>query len=75
MSWADKELKKHKLRKQIDTAMNSPEYKKCQQEHDLRVFMVYVMVSVDYLFRKEKYEQKAGLRVKAEWERHVLCAA
>lgn len=58
MSWADKELKKHKLRKQIDATMNSPEYKKRQQEHDLRVFMVYVMISVDYLFRSEKYGQK-----------------
>lgn len=58
MSWTDKQLRKAKLRKQIDSAMNSPEYKKQQQEHDLKVFLIYCLISVDYLFRYEGYGEK-----------------
>ena len=58
MGWADKQLRRAKLRKQIDAAMNSPEYKKRQQEHDLRVFLIYCLLSVDYLARHEGYGAK-----------------
>lgn len=58
MSWAEKELKKYKLRKQIDWAMESPEYKKRQQKHDMNVFFVYCLISADYLSREEKYKEE-----------------
>ena len=32
MSWADKQLKKHKLRKQIKEIMGSPEFQKERQK-------------------------------------------
>ena len=32
MSWADKQLKKHKLRKQIKEIMDSPEFQKERQK-------------------------------------------
>ncbi|MEJ8734599.1 hypothetical protein [Mediterraneibacter sp. ICN-202921] len=58
MSWAEKELKRAKLKKKIDEAMKSPEYRKREQEHNLRTFLIYCIISVDYLYRKEKYGAK-----------------
>ena len=58
MSWTDKQLRKARLHKEIDEAMKSPEFKKRQQEHDLRVFLIYCLISVDYLARREGYGEK-----------------
>ena len=58
MSWTDKQLRKSRLHKQIDEAMKSPEFKKRQQEHDLRVFLIYCLISADYLARHEGYGAK-----------------
>ena len=58
MSWTDKQLRKARLHKEIDEAMKSPEFKKRQQEHDLRVFLIYCLISVDYLARHEGYGEK-----------------
>ena len=58
MGWAEKELKRAKLKKKIDEAMKSPEYKKREQEQNLRVFLIYCIISVDYLYRQEKYGAK-----------------
>lgn len=58
MSWAEKELRKARIRKQVDAVLNSPEYKRQQREHDLKVFLVYCIVSVDYLVRNEGYKAK-----------------
>lgn len=58
MSWAEKELKRARIKKKIDEVMKSPEYKKREQEENLRVFLIYCIISVDYLYRKEKYGAK-----------------
>ena len=58
MSWTDKVHKKEQLRRQIDNAMRSPEYKKMQREHDLNVFLVYCLISADFLSIQEKYGAK-----------------
>lgn len=58
MGWAEKELKRAKLKKKIDEVMKSPEYKKREQEQNLRVFLIYCIISVDYLYRQEKYGTK-----------------
>lgn len=55
MSWAEKELKKAKLKKKIDEVMKSPEYKQREKEQNLGVFLTYCIISVDYLFRHENY--------------------
>ena len=58
MSWAEKELKKAKLKKKIDEVMKSPEYKQRENEQNLGVCLTYCIISVDYLFRHENYGQK-----------------
>lgn len=58
MGWADKELKKAKVRKMVDAAMSSPEYKQREKEQNLRVFLIYCIISVDFLFRQEQYGPK-----------------
>ena len=34
MSWQDKALQKHKIKKQIDEVMNSPQYKMAERERE-----------------------------------------
>ena len=55
MSWADKQLKKHKLRKQIKEIMDSPEFQKERQKeldkHTAEAMNCFLLISVDYLYR------------------------
>lgn len=51
MSWADKQLKKHKLRKQIKEIMDSPEFQKERQKeldkHTAEAMNCFLLISVD----------------------------
>ena len=38
--------------------MSSTEYKQREKEQNLRVFSIYCIISVDFLFRQEKYGPK-----------------
>lgn len=58
MSWADKVHKKHNLEKQIDRALNDPRYKEERRKHDMKVFMVYCLISSYFLTRYEGYKCK-----------------
>ena len=62
MSWADKQLKKHKLRKQIKEIMDSPEFQKERQKeldkHTAEAMNCFLLISVDYLYRN--YHCKKG---------------
>lgn len=53
MSWADKQLKKHKLRKQVKEIMDSPEFQKERQKeldkHTAEAMNCFLLISVDYL--------------------------
>lgn len=60
-----KELKKHKLQKEIDRAMNDPQYKKAQEERENEIFLnayaTFVLHSCDYLYRNHNCKEK-GLK-------------
>ena len=66
MSWADKQLKKHKLRKQIKEIMDSPEFKKERQKeldkHTAEAMNCFLLISVDYLYRNYHCKRKGVLK-------------
>ena len=77
MSWADKQLKKHKLRKQIKEIMDSPEFQKERQKeldkHTAEAMNCFLLISVDYLYRN--YHCKRKHRTAAEPRSSVLLRA
>lgn len=66
MSWADKQLKKHKLRKQIKEIMDSPEFQKERQkeldQHTAEAMNCFLLISVDYLYRNYHCKRKGVLK-------------
>ena len=66
MSWADKQLKKHKLRKQIKEIMDSPEFQKERQKeldkHTAEAMNCFLLISVDYLYRNYPCKRKGVLK-------------
>lgn len=62
MGWADKELKKHKIRKLVEQAMRDPKYEEERKEmfYDYYVmsFNAFLLISVDFLHRKLGFGQK-----------------
>ena len=62
MGWADKELKKHKIRKLVDQAMKDPKYaderKKIWDDCYARSFSTFLLISVDFMHRKIGFGQK-----------------
>ncbi len=67
MSWADKQLKKHKLRKQIKEIMDSPEFQKERQKeldkHTAEAMNCFLLISVDYLYRNYHCKRKGVLKI------------
>ena len=61
VSWTDKALKKAKIHKMIDQAMNSPQYKKARQEDmeqsALKAYIRFCLVTLDYLELKHGYKK------------------
>ena len=66
MSWADKQLRKHKLRKQIKEIMDSPEFQKERQKeldkHTAEAMNCFLLISVDYLYRNYHCKRKGVLK-------------
>ena len=66
MSWADKQLKKHKLLKQIKEIMDSPEFQKERQKeldkHTAGAMNCFLLISVDYLYRNYHCKRKGVLK-------------
>ena len=67
MSWADKQLKKHKLRKQVKEIMDSPEFQKERQKeldkHTAEAMNCFLLISVDYLYRNYHCKRKGVLNI------------
>jgi len=67
MSWADKQLKKHKLRKQIKEIMDSPEFQKERQKeldkHTAEAMNCFLLISVDYLYRNYHCKRKGVFEI------------
>ena len=65
MSWAEKELKKYKLKKEIDRIMNSPEYKEMQKRDERRIvlhaFARFCYIGCEYLELKHRYGKRGLL--------------
>lgn len=53
MGWADKELQKHRMRKQIDQVLNSPEYReerrKWEEQAVLQALLKFVFIGLIWL--------------------------
>lgn len=66
MSWADKQLKKHKLRKQIKEIMDSPGVPKGTSEGTGQTHSrgneLFSLISVDYLYRNYHCKRKGVLK-------------
>ena len=62
MGWADKELKKHKIRKLVEQAMRDPKYdaerKEMFYDYYLMSFNAFLLISVDFMHRKLGFGQK-----------------
>ena len=62
MGWADKELKKHKIRKLVEQAMRDPKYdaerKEMFYDYYVRSFNEFLLISVDFMHRKLGFGQK-----------------
>lgn len=66
MSWADKQLKKHKIHKMVENAMNDPRYQKEQKkqldEATTKAFDSFMVISVAYLHDKQGFGKKVCFR-------------
>ena len=62
MSWADKQLKKHRIHKMVEEAMNDPRYQEAQKKQlDETIEQAcdnFMVISVAYLHDKQKFGQK-----------------
>ena len=62
MGWADKELKKHKIRKLVEQAMKDPKYEEERKEmfydYYVRSFNTFLLISVDFMHRELGFGQK-----------------
>lgn len=62
MTWIEKQKKKEQLRRQVEQAMKSPEFKKVRQEErneDINnACRWFLTIAVDYLYRYEDYNKE-----------------
>lgn len=58
MSWVDKAHKKYQVEKLVKEVLRNPEYKKMQQQEDLKCFSCMALISVDFMMRKHNYGKK-----------------
>lgn len=58
MSWVDKAHKKYQVEKLVKEVLRNPEYKKMQQQEDLKCFSCLALISVDFMMRKHGYGKK-----------------
>lgn len=58
MSWADKAHKKYQVEKLVKEVLRNPEYRKMQQQEDLKCFSCMALISVDFMMRKHNYGKK-----------------
>lgn len=62
MGWADKELKKHKIHNLVEQAMKDPRFHEAQKKQiddaTRRAFDSFLLISVDYLYRRCGYSRE-----------------
>ena len=58
MSWASKAHKKYQVEKLVKDVLRNPEYRKMQQQEDLKCFSCLALISVDFMMRKHGYSKK-----------------
>lgn len=62
ISWAEKELKKHKIHGLVEQAMRDPRFLEAQKKHiddaTRKAFDSFLLISVDYLYRKCGYKRE-----------------
>ena len=58
MSWVDKAHKKYQVEKLVKEVLRNPEYRKMQQQEDLKCFSCLALISVDFMMRKHNYGKK-----------------
>ncbi|GLG89141.1 hypothetical protein [Sellimonas catena] len=58
MSWVDKAHKKYQVEKLVKEVLRNPEYRKMQQQEDLKCFSCMALISVDFMMRKHNYGKK-----------------
>ena len=58
MSWASKAHKKYQVEKLFKEVLRNQEYKKMQQQEDLKCFSCLALISVDFMMRKHGYSKK-----------------
>lgn len=58
MGWVDKAHKKYKVEKLVKEVLSNPEYKKMQQQEDLKCFSCVALISIDFMMRKHHYGKK-----------------
>ncbi len=58
MSWASKAHKKYQVEKLVKEVLRNPEYKKMQQQEELKCFSCLALISVDFMMRKHGYSKK-----------------
>ena len=58
MSWASKAHKKYQVEKLVKEVLRNLEYKKMQQQEDLKCFSCLALISVDFMMRKHGYSKK-----------------
>lgn len=62
INWAEKELKKHKIHSLVEQAMHDPRFQEAQKKRvddaTRRAFDSFLLISVDYLYRKCGYEKE-----------------
>ena len=65
MTWAEKELQKHKMRKQVEEVLNSPEYKEAQRKMEeqavLNALGRFCFIMCGFLETRHNYK-KDGLK-------------
>ena len=62
MSWTDKQLRKHKIHKMVESVMNDPRYQKEQKkqldEATTKAFDSFMVISVAYLHDRQGFGKK-----------------
>ncbi|MBY0758544.1 hypothetical protein [Sellimonas caecigallum] len=58
MNWIKKAHRRHEVEKLVKEVTTNPEYKKMQQQEDLKCFSCLALISVDFMMRKHGYGKK-----------------
>ena len=58
MNWVKKAHRRYEVEKLVKEVTTNPEYRKMQQQEDLKCFSCLALISVDFMMRKHNYGKK-----------------